>query len=142
MVFLLDVNVLIALSWPQHVHHERAHRWFVDLGRQAWATTPVTESGFVRLSANPAIVHRPVSAADAVAALEVIRGLDGHVFLADDTSLAAPTISLTRLATSGQVTDVHLVNVAARHGAVLATFDRAIPSYLDQPDERHVQVIH
>jgi hypothetical protein len=23
----LDVNVLIALAWPSHVHHEAAHRY-------------------------------------------------------------------------------------------------------------------
>ena len=27
-VALLDVNVLIALLDPQHLSHERAHRWF------------------------------------------------------------------------------------------------------------------
>ena len=28
MVALLDVNVLVALAWPNHVHHTQAHRWF------------------------------------------------------------------------------------------------------------------
>ena len=27
MVYLLDVNVLIALAWPNHVHHAAAHTW-------------------------------------------------------------------------------------------------------------------
>jgi hypothetical protein len=26
--YLLDVNVLLALSDPMHIHHEAAHRWF------------------------------------------------------------------------------------------------------------------
>jgi predicted nucleic acid-binding protein len=25
---LLDVNVLIALAWPNHVHHDLAQTWF------------------------------------------------------------------------------------------------------------------
>jgi hypothetical protein len=25
---LLDANVLMALSWPYHVHHAKAHEWF------------------------------------------------------------------------------------------------------------------
>jgi predicted nucleic acid-binding protein len=29
---LLDVNVLIALVDPRHVHHELAHRWFAGPG--------------------------------------------------------------------------------------------------------------
>jgi hypothetical protein len=35
-VYLLDVNLLLALSDPMHVHHEIAHRWFADTGGQAW----------------------------------------------------------------------------------------------------------
>lgn len=49
---LPDVNVLIALAWPQYPHHQRAHRWFGAHHAQGWVTTPVTESGFVRASSN------------------------------------------------------------------------------------------
>jgi len=42
--------VLIALAWPNHVHHERAQAWFSSSRDQGWATCPVTESGFVRVS--------------------------------------------------------------------------------------------
>lgn len=33
--FLLDVNVLLALSDPMHIHHEAAHRWFVAKGQSS-----------------------------------------------------------------------------------------------------------
>ena len=33
-IALLDVNVLIALIDPQHVHHERSHLWFQAQGAQ------------------------------------------------------------------------------------------------------------
>lgn len=141
MAFLLDVNVLIALSWPQHVHHATAHAWFSGLGDRPWATTALTETAFLRLSTNRHVVHRPLLAADAVAALVAIRGLPGHVFLPDDTSLAAPSISLDRLASGGQITDLHLVNLAAVHRAVLTTLDRSIPAYLSPQDQQHVHVI-
>lgn len=36
-VALLDVNVLLALAWPNHQHHVAAHRWFHDDGRRGWA---------------------------------------------------------------------------------------------------------
>ena len=49
--FLLDVNVLLALSDPMHAHHEAAHRWFAQCGRQSWATCPLTENGFVPVAA-------------------------------------------------------------------------------------------
>ena len=28
MIALPDVNVLIALAWPNHVHHDAARSWF------------------------------------------------------------------------------------------------------------------
>lgn len=138
--FLLDLNVLIALAWPQHVHHSRAHSWFDSLDRE-WATTPVTEAGFVRLSTNPAVVSETVSMNQARAALDAVRSTPGHVFLPDASSLAEPTISLERLVTSRQVTDAHLVNVAAVSGAVLATFDRGIGNILMPSDRRFVFVL-
>lgn len=32
-VALPDVNVLVALAWPNHVRHGRAHAWFAELGQ-------------------------------------------------------------------------------------------------------------
>ena len=58
---LLDVNVLVALAWPNHVHHVAARAWFNDVGQKRFATCPVTQSGFVRVSSNrtchPARAH-------------------------------------------------------------------------------------
>ena len=67
---LLDLNVLIALAWPQHVHHDRAHTWFAGRTTE-WLTTPITEAGFVRLSTNPAVVTHRVSMSDALGMLAV-----------------------------------------------------------------------
>ena len=44
---LLDVNVLIALAWPNHVHHAAARDWFERHGQAGWATCTLTEAGFV-----------------------------------------------------------------------------------------------
>lgn len=48
---LPDVNVLVALLQPSHVGHEMAMQWFESV--ESYATTPVTELGFVRLALNP-----------------------------------------------------------------------------------------
>lgn len=138
--YLLDVNVLIALAWPQHVHHDRAHRWF-DRVEQPWATTPVTEAGFVRLTINPNVVGERIPASQAIAALEVIRQIPLHVFIPDEATFAEPSISLDRLASPRQVTDLHLVNLAARVEAVLATLDRGISEALIPSDRMHVFVL-
>ncbi len=46
--FLLDINVLLALSDPWHIHHEAAHQWFAQKGKKSWATCPLTENSFIR----------------------------------------------------------------------------------------------
>jgi toxin-antitoxin system PIN domain toxin len=137
---LLDVNVLVALAWPNHVHHGRVVAWF-DLWQGGWATTPITELGLVRLSLNPSVAPTRPSAGDVLDLLTQFRQHPRHQFIPDDGSLAAPGIALDRLAAWGQVTDLHLVNLAARHGAVLATLDRAIVDFLEPADRDHVVVL-
>ncbi len=137
---LPDVNVLLALVHPDHVRHRQASDWFAGTAR--FATTPVTESGLARLALGAAVVGaRAASPAAALASLRSIRADPRSVFLADNTSLAEPTIQLSGFAGYRQVTDLHLVNLAAVHGAVLATFDPRIPAALLHADRRHVRVI-
>ena len=52
MTFLLDVNVLMALLWENHEHHQVARRWFRQI--TDFATCPVTQLGFARISSHPA----------------------------------------------------------------------------------------
>lgn len=137
---LLDLNVLIALAWPQHVHHVRAHEWFGSL-KGPWMTTPITEAGFVRLSTNPAVVTERVSLPHALGMLVAMRSVPGHAFLPDDSTLAVPAIALDAVATSRQVTDAHLVNLAASAGVLLATLDRGIERMLAAADRAHVVVL-
>ena len=86
-VHLLDVNLLIALAWPHHVHHAQAHRWFSKIGIKAWATCALTQVAFVRISSNPKIIPDAVSPRDAVAMLAAIVAVAGHQFWSDDVAV-------------------------------------------------------
>jgi predicted nucleic acid-binding protein len=55
---LPDVNVLVALFEPAHVHHALAHEWFAEARHKAWATCPLTQSGFLRVVTRPAYPNR------------------------------------------------------------------------------------
>jgi predicted nucleic acid-binding protein len=99
----------------------------------------MTEASFVRLALNEALTGRKPSRTAVLAVLKGLRAWPGHVFLVDDTSLADPLIDLSGLMGHRQVTDLHLVNLAARHGAVLATLDHRIASGLMPGDQR---IIH
>lgn len=126
-VALLDVNVLVALAWPNHVHHADARRFLRGLEPDQWATTPVTEAGFVRVSANPRAVGDALKPVEALEVLRAMRAQPGHRFLPDDVELVVDQPpDAARVVTHRQVTDAHLLAVARRHGAVLASFDRGI----------------
>jgi uncharacterized protein len=123
-VRLLDVNALVALAWDSHVHHARMRAWFIENSARGWATCPLTESGFVRVSSNPKVLPTAIGIDAARAVLSAWRALDAHEFLTDDVSLTdadVPAISGHR-----QVTDAHLLTLARRHGACLVTFDAGV----------------
>jgi toxin-antitoxin system PIN domain toxin len=121
---LLDVNALVALAWDSHVHHARMRAWFAAHGPAGWATCPVSESGFVRVSSNPRVLPSPIGVRAARAVLSALRAAGAHEFLADDVSLTDADVP--DIAGYRQVTDAHLLTLARRHGVRLVTFDTAI----------------
>ena len=124
---LLDVNVLIALAWPNHVHHPAATAWFAAIPNRKFATAPVTEAGFVRVSSNARLTPQARTPQAAHVALCAITALPGHVFWVDDKTLAASVhIAWDRIGSAARVTDAHLLAIALGHRACLATFDRAL----------------
>jgi hypothetical protein len=127
-IALLDVNVLVALFDPDHVHHEVAHDWFAGAGRSGWATSSLTESGFIRVLSNPAYRGTVARAADLAGRLRRFRDSGGHVFWNDGVSLLDGSLfDLSRIAGHRQLTDIYLLGLACARGGRLVTFDRTIP---------------
>jgi len=135
---LLDVNVLLALTWDQHIHHQIAHQRFAEL--DSWSTSPATEAGLLRLLLTEPVVGRRVSGSEALGQLSAIRSVPGWQFLADDASLAEPLVDTRVLMGRRQVTDLQLVNLAAAHDTTLATFDASLRASLVPDDQRWVTV--
>ncbi len=127
MTFLPDVNVLVAIAWPNHVHHTAARNWFADGRAAGWATCPVTEAGFVRVSSNRRVIPDARSVREAMSVLRALRAVGGHRFWPDDVSLAAcPEVAFDDLQGYRQVTDAMLLALAARNRGTLVTFDRGV----------------
>jgi hypothetical protein len=87
----LDVNVLVALSWPEHEAFARSHRWFARHAAAGWATCPITQAGFVRVVCNPAFSIRMITPREALANLAITMKHSGHHFWRDDISLVQAT---------------------------------------------------
>ena len=142
--FLLDVNVLLALSWSNHQHHEAAHTWCAQQSRFRWATCPSTQSAFVRISMQPAIVKKPISGMEALELLAQNLKRPGHQFWPEDRPVNEALGAVRdRLVGHQQVTDACLLALAIRHNGTLATFDRGIFALIapDAPEGRHIAII-
>jgi toxin-antitoxin system PIN domain toxin len=125
---LLDVNVLIALLWPAHEHHDAAHDWFSSR-RARWATCPLTQLGFVRIVSNPAFSRDALAAADALSLLERNLGHSEHEFWPDDVGLPEAVGPLApHLQGHRQLADAYLLGLALRRRGALASFDAGLRS--------------
>lgn len=125
--FLLDVNVLVALAWPNHVHHAASAAWFAGHRDGGWATCPTTETGFVRVSSNPSVSAGTVTPQAASELLTRLRALGAHEFWTDPVSFAtSPEVARARVHGHRQVADAHLLALATVHHGRLITFDRGV----------------
>src|SRR3990167_1791944 len=142
-VALLDVNVLVALFDPDHVHHDVAHDWFADNHTAGWATCPLTENGFIRVGSNPAYGSLLTRPADLFARVREFCRRSDHRFWADAISLNDPAVvDPSFIATHRSITDVYLLALATKHRGHLATFDRGIPlNAVNGATKRHLTVI-
>jgi uncharacterized protein len=122
--YLLDANVLIALTVADHEHHARASAW--ASGITGFAVCPVVEGALVRF-----LVRVGEGAVVAQQVLRAVHALPGCEFWPDSLSYAASDLGHVR--GHRQVTDAYLVSLAAgRPDAILATLDERLVQW--RPD--------
>ncbi|HUG54308.1 MAG TPA: TA system VapC family ribonuclease toxin [Vicinamibacteria bacterium] len=139
---LLDLNILTALLWPAHEHHEAAHRWFSARARARWATCSLTQLGFVRIASNPAFSRDALSPAQAVALLAENLARPNHEFWAERLQVPAALEGMeAALQGYRQLTDAYLLALASRRNGVLATFDRGLPALAGKSHGAALEVV-
>jgi len=116
MRYLMDVNLLIAAIWNDHVGHSSADAWVKG---KSLVTCPFSELGFLRVSTHPKALGAPMM--DARKLLEDFLKKHSVEFLAAD--LPALKTKATR---SEDLTDLYLAELAASNQLKLATFDSKI----------------
>jgi len=126
MIYLLDVNVLIALGDSNHPHRAAALHFFESCATlEGWATCPLTENAFIRIFGAQRYPHGPGSTAEARRVLNTFRAAPGHQLWPDDISLSSAR-TFSNLPASAQLTDLYLLALALKRGGKLATFDQRI----------------
>lgn len=139
---LLDLNILTALLWPAHEHHEPAHRWFNARGNARWATCPLTQLGFVRIVSNPAFSRDALSPVEAVALLAGNLAHPAHEFWTERLKLPVAVKGMEPgLHGYRQLTDAYLLALASRRKGVLATFDRGLRTLAGETFESALDVV-
>jgi uncharacterized protein len=140
LAYLLDVNLLIALADPMHVHHDASHTWFEEEGQKAWATCPLTENGFIRVASHP---NYPNSPGDFPAVFSILRQAceaPGHHFWTEDLSILE-ILGPDAIITHAQITDIYLLGLAVHKGGKLATLDQRIPADLVRGGREALELI-
>jgi predicted nucleic acid-binding protein len=115
MKYLLDVNVLVAWGWSDHVAHEQTVEWLAATTKQKAArllTSPIPELGFVRVSVQRTAGRVTVSTAgEALAGM--LRSLGTHhAFLPDDQPASRFPDWCGQ---ASRTTDAHLIELATAH---------------------------
>ena len=125
---LLDVNALVALAHQNHADHLRLIHWYASLigSETTLATCAITELGFVRVSIKAGFEN------DAPSAMETLRGLKESSRI--PFKLLPDSLGADRLPSyvtgAKQITDGHLLELAAEFSMELATLDKSIPGAL------------
>ena len=123
MTFLLDVNLLMALLWENHEHHPIARRWL--RGVTSFATCPVAQLGFGRVSSHP-LLGFGMSPDQSFGVLRRFIADPRHRFVPDDLSCEDRIVRTDLMGGANQVTDHYLVALARHHRLSLATFDEPL----------------
>ncbi len=121
--YLLDVNVLLALTDPSHIQHVLAMQWFGNGGFN-WGVCALSEAGFLRVSTNPKVrAHTLVQASAILAAFTRFPGYSFWPMPSDWATLTAPFAD--RVYGHQQITDAYLLGLAIKENGILVTLDRA-----------------
>ena len=122
MRYLLDVNALIAFGHTEHQFHKRVASWAASIDIPHFATSSITELGFVRIVSHVYGATIP-QAQNLLVRLKEYEDLDFD-FLPDDHDASKLPAWVTA---AKHTTDGHLAELAKANNCVLATLDENIP---------------
>jgi uncharacterized protein len=126
-VIVVDVNLLLYAVDDTSAHHRPARRWWTDAlrGRETVGLPWTTVLTFLRISTNPRVFTRPLTAGQALDVLDAWTS-PHHVVHPEPTSRHLPLVRSFLEATgtaANLVPDAHLAALSVEHGARLCSAD-------------------
>jgi len=118
-----DVNVFMALLWENHKQHAGIRSSFKRVS--AFATCPVVQLGFARVSSHPLLGYGMTPEA-AFGILRLLLADPRHEFIPDDLSCTDRVVRTEPMTGANQITDRYLVALTRQHGFSLATLDQPL----------------
>lgn len=125
-----DVNVLVAASRSDHVHHRVARAWLEGAAAAAGAGStlvllPMVLAGFLRLVTSPRIFQSPTPTQDAVAFVDALLAVPGASLppLGPEWSRLRQ-LCVDRQLTGNAVPDAWIAAATIHLGEHLVSFDR------------------
>jgi toxin-antitoxin system PIN domain toxin len=123
VIWLLAVNVLMAVLWENHQHHSVTRSWFQKVPN--FATCPISQLGFARVSSHP-LLGFSMTPEQAFSVLRTLLSDPRHRFIPDDLSCDDRVVRTDLMRGTNQITDGYLVALARQHGCSLATLDQPL----------------
>ena len=119
--YLLDANVLIAMTVAEHEHHLRTANWASSV--ESFAVSHIVEGALARF-----LIRIGESNTAVTELLRAIHANPRCEFWSDSLSYA--NAELTHVRGHRQITNAYLASLAADQGGVLATLDQALADEL------------
>ena len=135
-MYMLDVNVLLALAYEQQVCHTRVAHWIEHVNAQEpegsrFATCSIVELGFIRVAGGKSKLAENLTVARAD--LRRVKSALRPRLLGDELDGNRLPKWVMK---SAQTTDGHLLELATYHKVQFATLDAGIPGAFLIPDDR------
>ena len=132
-----DVNVLVAASRRDHLHHAPARAWLEEAlaacaAGARFSLLPMVASGVVRLVTHPRVFPEPMPTTEALAFVDAVRTSPGveTPALGGEWALFTELCQAHRL-TGNAVPDAWIAAAVRHHHEHLATFDHGFQRLLD-----------
>ena len=140
--YLPDVNALLALLDPMHIHHESAHQWYEKRRKPALLLCSHVVNGVIRIASQPKypnslgtcervreLLHRFVESVDAAFCQQDVNLLDDAILLRPEEL------------TPSRVSDLYLLALAVANQATFVSFNNRIPARAVKGGKDSMEVI-